>query len=102
MESQPSSKRGIIVLVVVLGISAVLGGLIGPTVRATAAGNKENDVQDSVCLLYTSSPFSSDSKAPDPVLVVGVVGHVRHWGLAGDDQAQVRAQLYYNLSLIHI
>jgi predicted permease len=31
----------------------------------------------------------------DPVRVVGVVGHVRHWGLAGDDQAQVRAQLYY-------
>jgi hypothetical protein len=30
-----------------------------------------------------------------PVRVVGVVGHVRHWGLAGDDQAQVRAQLYY-------
>jgi predicted permease len=33
-----------------------------------------------------------DSK---PVRVVGVVGHVRHWGLAGDDQAQVRDQLYY-------
>jgi predicted permease len=30
-----------------------------------------------------------------PVRIVGVVGHVRHWGLAGDDQAQVRAQLYY-------
>jgi predicted permease len=30
-----------------------------------------------------------------PVRVVGVVGHVRHWGLAGDDQAQVRDQLYY-------
>ena len=27
--------------------------------------------------------------------VIGVVGHVRHWGLATDDQAQVRAQFYY-------
>jgi predicted permease len=32
---------------------------------------------------------------PDPVTVVGVVGHVRQWGPAGDDQAKVRAQLYY-------
>src|SRR5262249_54883188 len=31
----------------------------------------------------------------NPVRVVGIVGHVRHWGLAADDQAQVRAQLYY-------
>ena len=31
----------------------------------------------------------------DPVTVVGVVSHVRQWGLAADDQAQVRAQLYY-------
>jgi len=30
--------------------------------------------------------------------VVGVVGHVRHWGLAGDDQADVRDQLYYPLA----
>jgi putative ABC transport system permease protein len=26
---------------------------------------------------------------------VGVVGHVRHWGFATDDEARVRAQLYY-------
>ncbi len=30
-----------------------------------------------------------------PLRVVGVVGHVRYWGLAGDGQAQVRAQIYY-------
>jgi predicted permease len=30
-----------------------------------------------------------------PVQVVGVVGHVRHWGLAGDDQSRVRDQIYY-------
>jgi carboxyl-terminal processing protease len=46
MESTGSSKRGVIVLVVVLGVSAVLGGLYGPSVRATAAG--QNDMQDSV------------------------------------------------------
>ena len=30
-----------------------------------------------------------------PYKIVGVVGHVRYWGLAGDDQAQIRAQFYY-------
>ncbi len=33
--------------------------------------------------------------SPGPLKVVGVVGHVRHWGLAADDQSQVRAQFYY-------
>jgi predicted permease len=32
---------------------------------------------------------------PRAVRVAGVVGHVRHWGLAGDDQARVRDQFYY-------
>jgi ABC-type antimicrobial peptide transport system permease subunit len=31
----------------------------------------------------------------DPATIVGVVGHVRQFGLAGDDQAKIRAQLYY-------
>jgi len=31
----------------------------------------------------------------DPLTIVGVVGHVRHWGLAADDSNKVRAQLYY-------
>lgn len=30
-----------------------------------------------------------------PSLIVGVVGHVRHWGLAGDDQSHIRDQIYY-------
>jgi len=30
--------------------------------------------------------------------IIGVVGHVRQWGLGGDDQAKVRAQIYYPFS----
>lgn len=33
-----------------------------------------------------------------PVQVIGVVGHVRHWGLADDDQSQVQDQCYYPLA----
>ena len=43
----------------------------------------------------------------EPVQIVGVVGHVRHWGLADDDQSRVRDQIYYPFaqvpdSLLHL
>src|ERR1700726_2190693 len=45
MKSQASSKRGIFVLIAVLGISALLGGLFGPTLRARASTSATSDVQ---------------------------------------------------------
>lgn len=69
-------------------------------VLAKQAFGTQDPVGQHLWIPGTSSPFSSGSNAPDPVLVVGVVGHVRHWGLAGDDQAQVRAQLYYNFAQV--
>jgi predicted permease len=36
----------------------------------------------------------------NPVQVVGVVGHVRHWGLASDDQSRVRDQIYYSFAQV--
>jgi predicted permease len=37
-----------------------------------------------------------------PIRIVGVVGHVRHWGLAGDDQSRVRDQMYYPFSQVSV
>jgi carboxyl-terminal processing protease len=46
-QTPKSSGRGLFLLVLVLGASALLGGLYGPSVRATAAGGSD-DLQDSV------------------------------------------------------
>jgi len=35
-----------------------------------------------------------------PVQVIGVVGHVRHWGLAGDEVSRVQDQCYYALAQV--
>lgn len=35
-----------------------------------------------------------------PVQVIGVVGHVRHWGLAEDDLSRVQDQCYYPLAQV--
>ena len=35
---------------------------------------------------------------PAPIRIIGVVGHVRHWGLAQDDGSRVRDQMYYPLA----
>jgi carboxyl-terminal processing protease len=46
MERSGTPERGVVLLVVVLVASAILGGVFGPTVKATAAGT--GDLQDSV------------------------------------------------------
>jgi predicted permease len=39
--------------------------------------------------------LSLQAMGPLPIRVIGVAGHVRHWGLADDDQSKVRDQIYY-------
>lgn len=51
-----------------------------------------------------SSAVGRDLWIPDmgtePLHVVGVVNHVRYWGLAADDESSVRAQFYYPLAQV--
>jgi len=37
-----------------------------------------------------------------PSRIIGVVGHVRHWGLAGDDQSPVHDQMYYPFAQVPV
>ncbi len=64
-------------------------------VLARTAFHGEDPVGKRLWIPDTFSPFSDGPTGPDVVRVVGVVGHVRHWGPAGDDQAKLRAQFYY-------
>jgi predicted permease len=59
------------------------------------AFGKEDPVGKHLWIPHNLSPYPSKTDAPDAVLIVGVVGHVRHWGLAADDQSALRAQFYY-------
>ncbi len=64
-------------------------------VMAKLAFGGEDPVGKRIWLPNTDSPFTSGPAGPDVASVIGVVGHVRHWGPASDDDAKVRAQFYY-------
>jgi predicted permease len=64
-------------------------------VLAQQAFGKEDPIGKLLWIPHNLSPFPSKADAADAVLIVGVVGHVRHWGLANDDGSALRAQFYY-------
>jgi predicted permease len=64
-------------------------------VMAKLAFPGEDPIGKRLWLPKTDTPFSTGPGGPDIARVVGVVGHVRHWGPASDDDAKVRAQFYY-------
>jgi predicted permease len=64
-------------------------------VLAQRAFGGQDPIGKRLWLPDTGSPFSSGATGPDSPRVIGVVRHVRYYGLASDDQAQVRAQFYY-------
>jgi predicted permease len=64
-------------------------------VMAKLAFASEDPVGKQLWIPNTDTPFSSGPGAHDAVRVIGVVGHVRHWGPASDDDSRVRAQFYY-------
>jgi len=67
-------------------------------VLAKSAFGKQDAVGKSLWIPNMPCPQPNINKFVEcsaPFKIVGVVGHVRYWGLAGDDQAQLRAQFYY-------
>lgn len=61
---KPSSKRGMVLLCAVLGVSALLGGLLGPSHTTSAATS--NDVQDSA-KSFTAVLATVEANYADPV-----------------------------------
>ena len=64
-------------------------------VLAQQVFGQEDPVGKQLWIPQNVSPYPSKADAPEAVLIVGVVGHVRHWGLAADDGSSLRAQFYY-------
>ena len=64
-------------------------------VFAQQAFGKDDAVGKTIWIPRNLSPYSSQTEGPDPVRIIGIVGHVRQWGLANDDQSELRAQFYY-------
>ena len=67
-------------------------------VLAKSAFGKQDAVGKSLWIPNMPCPQPNINKFVEcsaPFKIAGVVGHVRYWGLAGDDQAQLRAQFYY-------
>ena len=64
-------------------------------VLAQQAFGGQDPVGKALYVPSMSNDSWSEPNHPFPLRIIGVVGHVRHWGLASDDQAKVRAQFYY-------
>ena len=88
----------------VMGLPLIRGRFID---ERDGMGNEIVGVIDEVLAQQafgSENPIGKQLWMPDsgmsPVRVVGVVRHVRHWGLAGDDAARVRAQFYYSFAQV--
>jgi len=70
-------------------------------VLANQAFGNENPVGRQLWLDGRGSPFTDGSNVPEPVRVIGLVGHIRYWGPAGDDAAKIRAEFYYSFGQVY-
>ncbi len=69
-------------------------------VFAQQAFGKDDAVGKTIWIPHNLSPYFSQTEGPLPVRIIGIVGHVRQWGLANDDQSELRAQFYYSFAQV--